>query len=273
MTREDLYRQMKQKGTMLCVGLDSDYRRLPACVRERFRDPAEAVLAFNRAVIDAVAPYCIALNPNTAFYESLGGPGMEVLAETAAYARSRHPELFLLADAKRGDIGNTAEMYARAFFESMDFDAVTLSPYMGLDTVRPFLGRPGKFAVVVALSSNPSASDFQEEGALWRRVMTRCAEAGTPDELMFVVGATRAERLTEVREVCPDHFLLVPGVGAQGGSAEEVIARGANALGGLLINSSRAVLYASGGEDFAEAAARVAACTARYTDGNTPLKQ
>ena len=211
------------------MGLDTDPAKLPAGV---------GVLDFNKAIIDATAPYCVAFKPNLAFYESMGSEGLRILEKTVDYLRANHPDQFLIADAKRGDIGNTARMYAKTYFETMDFDAVTLSPYMGRETVEPFLGHPGKFAIVVALSSNPSAADFQTVGEkpLYCRVMETMMEIGSPDELMFVVGATKADKLQEIRGFCPDHFFLVPGVGAQGGSAEEVIAHGANARGGLLIS-------------------------------------
>ena len=191
---------------------------------------------------------------------------MAILDKTVDYIRSNHPEQFIIADAKRGDIGNTARMYAKSLFETFDFDAVTLSPYMGSETVTPFLEYPGRYAIVVALSSNPSSVDFQtaEKGGkpLYQVVMEKMMEISTPENMMFVVGATKADKLKEIRQFCPDNFFLVPGVGAQGGSAEEVIANGSNSQGGLLINSSRGVLYASSGEDFAEAAAAVAARTA-----------
>lgn len=268
MTREEIFRSIRKKGTMLCVGLDTDYAKLPDCVK-RGRNEAEAVLAFNKAIIEATAPHCIAYKPNLAFYEAIGADGLRILEATVDYIRANHRDQFLIADAKRGDIGNTAHMYARSLFETFDFDAVTLSPYMGSETVLPFLGYPGRFAVVVALSSNPSSGDFQtarKDGKpLHRVVMEKMMELSTPDNMMFVVGATKADKLQEIRRFCPDNFFLVPGVGAQGGSAEEVIANGANDFGGLLVNSSRAVLFASSGPDFAEAAAKAAAATARYS--------
>ncbi len=265
MTTADLYSQIKKKGSMLCVGLDTDYAKIPDCVKKG-RTMEEAVLEFNKRIIDATAPYCVAYKPNLAFFEYLGTPGMEILDKTAEYIRLNHPEQFIIADAKRGDIGNTAKMYAKSLFETFDFDAVTLSPYMGSETVTPFLDYPGRFAVVVALSSNPSSVDFQtavKEGKpLYQVVMEKMMSISTPENMMFVVGATKADKLKEIRQFCPDNFFLVPGVGAQGGSAEEVMANGANSIGGLLINSSRGVLYASSGEDFAEAAAKVASQTA-----------
>lgn len=273
MTTDDIFRQIRSKRTMLCVGLDTDYAKLPECVKSG-RSVMEAVLEFNRRIIDATATHCVAFKPNLAFYEYLGAAGWEVLGKTVEYIRSSHPEEFIIADAKRGDIGNTAKMYARTLFETFDFDAVTLSPYMGSETVTPFLEYPGRYAIVVALSSNPSSSDFQglingsADGVvgkpLYRAVMEKMMSISTPDNMMFVVGATKADKLKEIRAFCPDNFFLVPGVGAQGGSAEEVIANGASAKGGLLINSSRAILYASSGEDYAQAAAAVASRTAIF---------
>ena len=267
MTSDALYSRILRKGSMLCVGLDTDPWKVPECVRQG-RTAPEAVLEFNKRIIDATEGYCVAYKPNLAFYESLGPEGLRVLGKTVEYIRTNYPDQFLIADAKRGDIGNTARMYARTFFETFDFDAVTLSPYMGRETVFPFLEYPGKYAIVVALSSNPSSSDFQlafKDGKpLYQVVMESMMEISDPDNMMFVVGATKADKLKEIRSFCPDNFFLVPGVGAQGGSAEEVIANGANSKGGLLINSSRGILYSSLGPDFAEAAAKAAANTARF---------
>ena len=265
MTTLDLYARILRKGTMLCVGLDPDPARLPACLKTARLE--EAVLAFNRQIIDATAPYCVAFKPNLAFYECLGRDGFAVLDATVDYIRTHYPDQFLIADAKRGDIGNTARMYAETFFRTFDFDAVTLSPYMGADTVIPFLAYPGKFAITVALSSNASAADFQlsagEGKPLYRSVMERMMAVSTPENMMFVVGATKADKLKEIRSFCPDNFFLVPGVGAQGGSDAEVMESGANKRGGLLINVSRGILYASSGADFASAAAAAAAAVAR----------
>lgn len=263
---------------MLCVGLDTDFSKMPAHIQklahegeiavkgEMLRGTARSLYEFNKAIVDATAPHCIAYKPNLAFYECYGRDGMLALEKTVDYIRANYPEQFLIADAKRGDIGNTAKMYAKTFFETMDFDAVTISPYMGSETVTPFLEYQGKFAIVVALSSNKSSADFQmaeQDGKpLYQVVMEKMMSISTPDNMMFVVGATKADKLAEIRKFCPDNFFLVPGVGAQGGSAEEVIAHGANALGGLLINSSRGIIYASSGEDFAEAAGLAAARTA-----------
>lgn len=280
MDREALYRQIQAKRTMLCVGLDVDFAKMPECVRalaengelifdgEAFKGTARSIVEFNKAIIDATAAHCVAYKPNLAFYECYGTDGMRALDATVDYIRSHYPEIFLIADAKRGDIGNTAKMYAKAFFETMDFDAVTVAPYMGADSVTPFLEKKGKWAIVLALTSNASASQFQmaqKDGKpLYRAVMEEMMSISTPDNMMFVVGATKADKLSEIREFCPDNFLLVPGVGAQGGSAEEVMKYGSNAMGGLLINSSRGILYADSTERFAEAAARKASMTASF---------
>ena len=208
----------------------------------------------------------MAYKPNLAFYECYGVDGTRALEATVDYIRTTYPDIFLIADAKRGDIGNTARMYAKAFFETMDFDAVTLSPYMGQDSILPFLEYKDKWAIVLALTSNASAVQYQlaeKDGKpLYRAVMEEMMSISTPDNMMFVVGATKAEKLAEIRSFCPDNFLLVPGVGAQGGSAEEVMKYGANDMGGLLINSSRGILYADSTPNFAKAAAKVASETA-----------
>ena len=271
MTRLELFEQIRAKRSFLCVGLDSDVAKIPA----HLRGAEHPLFEFNRAIIDATAPYAVAYKPNLAFYE--GGREGDFV-RTCEYVRERYPQILVIADAKRGDIGNTSEMYARAFFgdrmavgtadglvgatnaTSGLVDAVTLAPYMGRDTVEPFLRCDGKWAVVLALTSNPSADDFETlrlEGGelLWQRVLRTAAGWGTADNMMFVVGATRAEMLAEVRAIVPDHFLLVPGVGAQGGDLESVARYGMNSTCGLLVNSSRGVIYASSGVDFAEAAA------------------
>ncbi|MBQ3246119.1 MAG: orotidine-5'-phosphate decarboxylase [Bacteroidales bacterium] len=278
MNREQLYQQIQAKKSMLCVGLDVDFNKMPEHVKalanhgelairgELYKGKSRSIIEFNKAIIDATAAHCVAYKPNLAFYECYGIDGMRALDATVDYIRSRYPEIFLIADAKRGDIGNTAKMYAKAFFEEMDFDAVTIAPYMGADSVTPFLEYKDKWAIVLALTSNASAYQFQtavKDGKpLYRAVMEEMMEISTPDNMMFVVGATKADKLEELRSFCPDNFFLVPGVGAQGGSAEEVIAHGANDHGGLLINSSRGILFASNGEDYAEAAGEVAARTA-----------
>lgn len=266
MDRKDLFAQIKAKKSMLCVGLDVDFEKIPACVRSSGK--AKSIFEFNRAIVDATASYAVAYKPNLAFYECYGLEGMNALEATVDYIRTNYPDIFLIADAKRGDIGNTAKMYAKAYFETMDFDAVTVAPYMGADSVLPFLEYKGKWAIVLALTSNASAMQFQsavKDGKpLYRAVIEEMMSVSTPDNMMFVVGATKADKLSEIRSFCPDNFLLVPGVGAQGGSAEEVMKYGANDMGGLLINSSRGILYADSSENFAEAAGRKASETAIY---------
>lgn len=260
MKRNELVENIFRKGSFLCVGLDSDIKKLPACLEG---DPAERVTAFNKAIIDATAPYCVAYKPNIAFYEALGADGWKALADTVDYIRTNYPDQFIIADAKRGDIGNTAALYARTFFETYDFDAVTLAPYMGEDSVKPFLAYKGKWSIILALTSNASSSDFEtvrdEHGTpLYERVIRRSRHWGSPVDTMYVVGATKAESLTDIRRVAERHFLLVPGVGAQGGSLEDVARYGMIDECGLLVNSSRGIIYASSGEDFAAAAGAAA---------------
>ncbi len=260
MTYEELFRQIQKKRSFLCVGLDTDLDKIPAHLLTE-KDP---VFTFNRAIVDATLPFAVAYKPNLAFYEILGAAGWESLKKTVDYIRSQSADIFVIADAKRGDIGNTSAMYARTFFEQLDVDAVTLSPYMGRDTVAPFLAFKNKWAVLLALTSNPSAADFQysedENGRkLYEKVLETSREWATPEQLMYVVGATRAQELARVRRWVPEHFLLVPGVGAQGGSLAEVARYGMNSHCGLLVNSSRGILYASSGEDFAEKAGAAAA--------------
>ena len=278
MNRKELFEQIQAKKSMLCVGLDVDYNKMPEHVKalankgemavkgELFKGKARSIVEFNKAIVDATAAHCVAYKPNLAFYECYGIDGMRALDATVDYIRTHYPEIFLIADAKRGDIGNTAKMYAKAFFEEMDFDAVTIAPYMGADSVTPFLEYKDKWAIVLALTSNASAFQFQlaqKDGKpLYQAVMEEMMEISTPDNMMFVVGATKADKLDELRSFCPDNFFLVPGVGAQGGSAEEVIAHGSNDHGGLLINSSRGILYADSTEDYAKVAAEVASRTA-----------
>lgn len=256
MTRQELIDQIRQKGTFLCVGLDTDIRKLPECVLAQ----PEPVFTFNKAIIDATAPYCVAYKPNTAFYESLGTEGWEALAKTVAYIREHYPQHFIIADAKRGDIGNTSSLYARAFFENMGVDAITVAPYMGFDSVKPFMDYDGKWVILLALTSNPGSRDFQflsdmTGTRLFEQVMETAQKWGNEDKLMFVVGATQGAMFAEVRRVAPRSFLLVPGVGAQGGSLDDVAKWGMNPECGLLVNSSRGIIYASHGEDYAEAAA------------------
>jgi len=258
MTSQQIFDNIMAKRSFLCVGLDTDIRRIPAHL-----SGDDAVVRFNKAVIDATAPYAVCYKPNLAFYEERGSKGMEAFEITCRYIREHYPDIFIIADAKRGDIGNTSAMYARAFFESGLADAVTLSPYMGRDTADPFLKYGGRWCVLLALTSNPSADDFEtmpmaDGEPLYSHVLRKSSRWGTADNTMYVVGATRAEMLAAVREIVPDHFLLVPGVGAQGGSLDDVARFGMNARCGLLVNSSRGIIYASSGEDFAEAAAEAA---------------
>ncbi len=257
MTRDDIYRQIQRKSSFLCVGLDPDLKKIPAHLLQE-DDP---VFAFNRQIIDATADYCVAYKPNLAFYEALGTKGWESLAKTLEYIPR---DIFTIADAKRGDIGNTSALYAKAFFETMHFDAVTVAPYMGSDSVTPFLTFPGKWVILLALTSNAGSADFQhlsisEIGEeLYQSVIKKSQQWGSEEQLMYVVGATQAEKLKEIRAIAPDHFLLVPGVGAQGGSLAEVAKYGMNAQCGLLVNSSRGIIYASNGKDFAQAAQQAA---------------
>ncbi len=258
MNTSELLKQIKAKGSFLCIGLDTDLDKIPP----HLLGEADPIFAFNKAIIDATHHLCVAYKPNTAFYEAHGLKGWEALSRTIDYLNSEYPEIFTIADAKRGDIGNTATRYARAFFEDLNFDSVTVAPYMGRDSVEPFLRFSEKHTILLALTSNEGAYDFQtrdtEGKELYKRVLETALSYENSDRLMFVVGATKAEYLREVRKIVPDHFLLVPGVGAQGGSLEEVCKYGMTARVGLLVNSSRKILYASSGTDFAEAAAREA---------------
>lgn len=255
-----LFQQIKNKRSFLCIGLDTDIKKIPV----HLADTSDPVFAFNKEVIDATAAYAVAYKPNLAFYESLGAQGWLSLEKTAAYIREEYPDIFLIADAKRGDIGNTSSLYARAFFETLDFDAVTVAPYMGEDSVIPFMTYPDKWVILLALTSNKGAADFQylknEDSGdqLFESVLKTSQNWGSTENLMYVVGATKAEKLKEIREIVPDHFLLVPGVGAQGGSLQEVARNGMNSKCGLLVNSSRGIIYASNGKDFAEKAGEAA---------------
>lgn len=255
MTREQLIQQIFAKKSFLCVGLDTDAKKIPAHLLD-LHDP---IVEFNKAIIDATAPYCVAFKPNLAFYEAHGTHGMIAFKKTVEYIREKHPNHLIIADAKRGDIGNTSKMYARTFFEEYNVDALTVAPYMGEDSVTPFLEYDEKWVVMLALTSNKGSLDFQlmkdENGErLFEKVMRKGMEWGTTQNMMFVVGATRGELFADVRRVAPHHFLLVPGVGAQGGSLEEVCHYGMTSDCGLLVNSSRGIIYASDGEDFAEVA-------------------
>ncbi|MFW6100910.1 MAG: orotidine-5'-phosphate decarboxylase [Bacteroidota bacterium] len=257
MDASGLYRNILPKASYLCVGLDSDMDKIPGHLKKE----QYPVFEFNRAIVEATHKYCVAYKINTAFYEALGSKGWETLKQTAAYIKENHPEIFLIADAKRGDIGNTAQKYAQTFFSTLNFDAVTIAPYMGRDSIQPFLEYTDKWVVILGLTSNKGAADFQyfhssqENQYLYEKVITEAAKWGSEDNTMFVVGATRPEELKRIRNIIPNHFLLVPGVGAQGGSLEEVSRQGMNHLCGLLINASRSIIFADSSEQFAATAA------------------
>ena len=247
MTRADLIAQIKLKRSFLCIGLDTDLDRIP----KHLLDTEDPVFEFNKQIIDATKDLCVAYKPNLAFYESLGIKGWESLQKTLDYIPK---DVFTIADAKRGDIGNTSSMYAKAFFENMDFDSVTVAPYMGKDSVQPFFVYDNKWVILLALTSNEGGKDFQliesNGKPLYQQVLETSSHWGTSSNMMYVVGATRANWLEEIRKTIPDHFLLVPGIGAQGGSLEEVAKYGMNKDCGLLVNSSRGIIYASNGIDF-----------------------
>ena len=254
MTYDQLFEQIKKKKSFLCVGLDSDIAKIPSHLLEE-EDP---VFAFNKAIVDATAEVAIAYKPNIAFYESRCVEGWQSLERTMKYIKTTYPEIFTIADAKRGDIGNTSQMYAKAFLETLDFDAITVAPYMGEDSVTPFLQYEGKWVVLLALTSNKGAFDFQffeQEGErLYERVLRKSQEWGNDRNMMYVVGATKADMLEGIRKIVPEHFLLVPGVGAQGGSLEEVAKYGMNNHCGLIVNSSRGIIFADKTENFARRA-------------------
>lgn len=259
MNRQQLIHQIFTKKTFLCVGLDTDISKIP----EHLKNETDPIFAFNKAIIDATAPYCVAYKPNLAFYESYRLKGMMAFEKTIQYLKDHYPTHFIIADAKRGDIGNTSKMYARTFFEEYDFDSVTVAPYMGEDSVKPFLEYNGKWVILLALTSNKGSHDFQltedKSGErLFEKVLKKSQEWGTPENLMYVVGATQGRMFEDIRRIAPEHFLLVPGVGAQGGSLQEVCKYGMTKDCGLLVNSSRGIIYAGKGTDFAEAAARKA---------------
>ena len=288
MTREQLFENIKRKGSFLCVGLDTDLKKVPQFLVEKAAkdEHFDAIFEFNKAIIDATAPYCIAYKPNVAFYEAHGVKGWIAFEKTVKYIREQYPDQFIIADAKRGDIGNTSKLYARTFFEEMDVDAVTVAPYMGEDSVTPFLGYPDKWVILLALTSNKGSADFQKthlltqlpqgEGGnpkeadkpmqLYERVILRSQEwekeASPVGEvgggLMYVVGATQGAAFADIRRLAPNHFLLVPGIGAQGGSLEEVCKYGWNDHCGLIVNSSRAIIYADSTDRFAAVAAEKA---------------
>ena len=255
MTRKELIASIQSKRIFLCVGLDTDLKKVPAHLLQE-EDP---VFAFNKAIIDATAPYCVAYKPNLAFYESMGVKGWIAFEKTVAYLRENYPDQFIIADAKRGDIGNTSAMYARTFFEEMDLDAVTVAPYMGEDSVTPFLGYEGKWVILLALTSNKGSHDFQltedaQGEKLFEKVLRKSQEWAGNDQMMYVVGATQGKAFEDIRRIAPHHFLLVPGIGAQGGSLEEVCKYGMTSECGLIVNSSRAIIYADATERFAQVA-------------------
>lgn len=256
MNRKELVNQIFTKKSFLCVGLDTDIKKIP----QHLLNGDNPVLTFNKAIIDATAPYCVAYKPNLAFYESLGVKGIAAFEQTVEYLKKNYPNHFIIADAKRGDIGNTSAMYARTFFEEYDIDALTVAPYMGEDSVTPFLGYEGKWVILLALTSNKGSHDFQltedKSGErLFEKVIRKSQNWADADNMMYVVGATQGKMFEDIRRVAPNHFLLVPGVGAQGGSLQEVCRYGIIKDCGLLVNSSRGIIYASNGEDFAEVAA------------------
>lgn len=260
MNQQQLFEQIQKKRSFLCVGLDTDIQKIP----KHLLDTSDPIFLFNKEIIDATAEFTVAYKPNLAFYESLGSQGWESLEKTVMYLKSKHPEIFIIADAKRGDIGNTSNLYACAFFKRLDFDAVTVAPYMGEDSVKPFMTYPGKWVILLALTSNKGAFDFQflqdekSGDKLYKSVLKTSQNWGTNENMMYVVGATKAEKLKEIRKIVPEHFLLVPGVGAQGGSLKEVARNGMNDKCGLLVNSSRGIIYASVDVDFAEKAKKAA---------------
>jgi len=259
MTREELIKQIHAKQSFLCVGLDTDIKKIP----QHLLQADDPIFEFNKAIIDATAPYCVAYKPNLAFYESLGVKGLLAFERTVAYLNENYPEQFVIADAKRGDIGNTSQMYARTFFETYNLDALTVAPYMGEDSVTPFLAYEGKWVILLALTSNKGSHDFQltedAQGVrLFEHVLTKSQTWGNADNMMYVVGATQGEAFKDIRRHAPNHFLLVPGIGAQGGSLHDVCQYGMNKDCGLLVNSSRGIIYASNGADFAQVAAEKA---------------
>ena len=255
MTTEQLISQIKKKKSFLCIGLDVDLNKIP----KHLLNEEDPIFAFNKAIIDATNHLCVAYKPNTAFYEAYGIKGWQALEKTINYLNENHPEVFTIADAKRGDIGNTSTMYAKAFFEDLAFDSVTVAPYMGKDSVEPFLAFENKHTILLALTSNQGAFDFQtktlENQELYKEVLEVSKEWEGAENLMYVVGATKAEYLADIRQIIPDNFLLVPGVGAQGGNLQDVCKYGMTSNIGLLINSSRGIIYASKKKDFAQAAA------------------
>jgi len=272
MTRKELIQQIREKQSFLCVGLDTDINKIPECVKKLVDSQCDDdedklsmyIYVFNKFIIDATAPYCVAYKPNLAFYECYGIDGLYAYEKTVEYLKKSYPHHFIIADAKRGDIGNTSKMYAKTFFEGDNqVDALTVAPYMGEDSVSPFLGYEGKWVVLLALTSNKGSHDFQltespDGERLFEKVLRRSQQWATNEQMMYVVGATQGQMFEDIRRLAPTHFLLVPGVGAQGGSLQEVCKYGMTKDCGLLVNSSRGIIYASNGEDFAEVAAQKA---------------
>ena len=259
MTKQELFDNILKKQSFLCVGLDTDIKKIP----KHLLTSEDPVFSFNKAIIDATADYCVAYKPNLAFYESMGDQGHPTLVKTVNYIRENYPDQFIIADAKRGDIGNTSEMYARSIFDFSDFDSITVAPYMGEDSVKPFLVYPNKWVILLALTSNKSSQDFQlmadaSGERLFEKVLKKSQEWASDEQMMYVVGATQGKMFSDIRKIVPNHFLLVPGVGAQGGSLKEVAQYGFNSQCGLLVNSSRQILYADPSENFAEAAGKEA---------------
>ena len=259
MNRQELISEIKAKRSFLCVGLDTDLKKVP----QHLLSEEDPIFTFNKAIIDTTAPYCVAYKPNLAFYEAFGLKGLAAFEKTVHYLKENYPHHFIIADAKRGDIGNTSDMYARTFFGEYDVDALTVAPYMGEDSVTPFLAYGGKWVIVLALTSNKGSHDFQltvdKDGTpLFEKVMRTSMQWGGTENMMYVVGATQGKMFEDIRRIAPDHFLLVPGVGAQGGSLSEVCKYGMTKDCGLLVNSSRGIIYASNGEDYAKVAAEKA---------------
>lgn len=260
MNKQELFENIKRKKSFLCVGLDTDIKKIP----EHLLKEEDPIFAFNKAIIDATAPYCIAYKPNLAFYECFGLKGWMAFEKTIKYIKTNYPDQFIIADAKRGDIGNTSSMYARSFFgEELNIDSITVAPYMGEDSVTPFLSYDGKWVILLALTSNKGSQDFQlttdENGErLFEKVLRKSQQWGNDENMMYVVGATQGRMFEDIRKIAPNHFLLVPGVGAQGGSLEEVCKYGMNSTCGLIVNSSRAIIYAGHDENFAKVAAEEA---------------
>lgn len=260
MNKQELFENIKRKKSFLCVGLDTDIKKIP----EHLLKEEDPIFAFNKAIIDATAPYCIAYKPNLAFYECFGLKGWMAFEKTIKYIKTNYPDQFIIADAKRGDIGNTSSMYARSFFgEELNIDSITVAPYMGEDSVTPFLSYDGKWVILLALTSNKGSQDFQlttDENSerLFEKVLRKSQQWGNDENMMYVVGATQGRMFEDIRKIAPNHFLLVPGVGAQGGSLEEVCKYGMNSTCGLIVNSSRAIIYAGHDENFAKVAAEEA---------------